>query len=176
MGDIALGCSIWRWMALPIERPALPGVQRWFESLARRPAYRQIVMLPLVLSTSAPPYPLGSPVLLGPLAGGFEPAREASHEHPLAHLEGEEEQHAEIGREQQFGKLLRGAVGHGHHAVFENQLHVRLEQHEQVDRVEAEQQKRQAHEDEREPGVPVEKIQPSLANELEHGGKRVARG
>lgn len=47
MGDIALGCSIWRWMALPIERPALPGVQRWFESLARRPAYRQIVMQPL---------------------------------------------------------------------------------------------------------------------------------
>ena len=47
MGDIALGCGIWRWMALPIERPVLPGVQRWFESLARRPAYRKIVMLPL---------------------------------------------------------------------------------------------------------------------------------
>jgi glutathione S-transferase len=47
IGDIALGCGIWRWMALPIERPALPGVQRWFESLARRPAYRKVVMLPL---------------------------------------------------------------------------------------------------------------------------------
>jgi glutathione S-transferase len=47
MGDIALGCGIWRWMALPIERPALPGVQRWFESLARRPAYREVVMQPL---------------------------------------------------------------------------------------------------------------------------------
>jgi glutathione S-transferase len=47
MGDIALGCGIWRWMALPIERPVLPGVQRWFESLAQRPAYRKIVMLPL---------------------------------------------------------------------------------------------------------------------------------
>jgi glutathione S-transferase len=47
MGDIALGCGIWRWMALPIERPALPGVQRWFESLAQRPAYRKLVMLPL---------------------------------------------------------------------------------------------------------------------------------
>ena len=47
MGDITLGCGIWRWMALPIERPVLPGVQRWFESLARRPAYRKIVMLPL---------------------------------------------------------------------------------------------------------------------------------
>lgn len=47
MGDIALGCGIWRWMALPISRPNLPNVQRWFESLARRPAYQKIVMLPL---------------------------------------------------------------------------------------------------------------------------------
>lgn len=47
MGDIALGCGIWRWMALPIERPPLPHVQRWFESLAKRPAYQQVVMLPL---------------------------------------------------------------------------------------------------------------------------------
>ena len=47
MGDIALGCGIWRWMALPIERPALPNVQRWFESLTRRPAYQKVVMLPL---------------------------------------------------------------------------------------------------------------------------------
>jgi glutathione S-transferase len=34
-------------MALPIERPALPNVQRWFESLTRRPAYQKVVMLPL---------------------------------------------------------------------------------------------------------------------------------
>ena len=47
MGDIPLGCGIWRWMALPIERPALPNVQRWFDSLARRPAYKKTVMLPL---------------------------------------------------------------------------------------------------------------------------------
>jgi glutathione S-transferase len=47
MGDIALGCGIWRWMALPIERPPLSEVQRWFDSLARRPAYQKIVMLPL---------------------------------------------------------------------------------------------------------------------------------
>jgi len=47
MGDIALGCHIWRWMALPIERPAFPSVQRWYESLARRPAYQKVVMLPL---------------------------------------------------------------------------------------------------------------------------------
>jgi glutathione S-transferase len=47
MGDIALGCGIWRWMALPIERAPLPNVQRWFDSLAQRPAYRKTVMLPL---------------------------------------------------------------------------------------------------------------------------------
>jgi glutathione S-transferase len=47
MGDIPLGCGIWRWMGLPIERPPLPNVQRWFDALSRRPAYRKAVMLPL---------------------------------------------------------------------------------------------------------------------------------
>ncbi len=47
MGDIGLGCGIWRWMALPIERPALRNVQRWFDALARRPAYAKVVMMPL---------------------------------------------------------------------------------------------------------------------------------
>ena len=45
--DITLGCGIWRWMALPIERPSLPNVQRWFDALAQRPAYKKVVMLPL---------------------------------------------------------------------------------------------------------------------------------
>jgi len=47
MGDIALGCGAWRWMALPIERPGLPHLQRWFDALASRPACRKVVMLPL---------------------------------------------------------------------------------------------------------------------------------
>ena len=47
VSDIALGCGVWRWMALAIERPLLPNVQRWFDSLADRPAYKKIVMLPL---------------------------------------------------------------------------------------------------------------------------------
>ena len=47
MGDIPLGCAIWRWMALPIERPVLASVQRWFDALAKRPVYRKFVMLPL---------------------------------------------------------------------------------------------------------------------------------
>lgn len=47
MGDIALGCGIWRWMGMPIERPALPHLQRWFDALAQRPAFRKVVMQPL---------------------------------------------------------------------------------------------------------------------------------
>ena len=47
MADIALGCGVWRWMALPIERPSLPSAQRWFDMLARRPAFKEIVMQPL---------------------------------------------------------------------------------------------------------------------------------
>lgn len=47
MGDIPLGCAIWRWMDLPIERPELANLQRWFEILATRPVYKKIVMQPL---------------------------------------------------------------------------------------------------------------------------------
>jgi glutathione S-transferase len=47
VGDIAAGCAAWRWFALPIERPALPGLERWFERLAARPAFRALVMTPL---------------------------------------------------------------------------------------------------------------------------------
>jgi glutathione S-transferase len=47
VGDIPLGCAIWRWMAMPIDRPALPNVQRWFDALAQLPAYKTVVMLPL---------------------------------------------------------------------------------------------------------------------------------
>ena len=43
MGDIAVGCAVWRWMA----RPALSNLQRWFDTLAARPGYRKVVMLPL---------------------------------------------------------------------------------------------------------------------------------
>jgi len=47
MGDIALGPPAWRWFALPIERPALPHLQRWFEALSARETYRRTVMVPL---------------------------------------------------------------------------------------------------------------------------------
>lgn len=48
MGDVALGPAVWRWFALPIERVPLPHLQRWFDALAERPAYRRTVMQPLV--------------------------------------------------------------------------------------------------------------------------------
>lgn len=47
IGDIPMGCAIWRWFALPIERRALPNVQRWFDLLGTRPAYAKVVMQPL---------------------------------------------------------------------------------------------------------------------------------
>ncbi len=47
MGDIAAGCAAWRWMKLPVERPALTNLQRWFDALCERAAYRKVVMLPL---------------------------------------------------------------------------------------------------------------------------------
>lgn len=47
MGDIPVGCGVWRWMALPIERPPLPNLQRWFDALAQRPAFAKTVMTSL---------------------------------------------------------------------------------------------------------------------------------
>ncbi len=47
MGDIPLGCHTYNWMAMPIVRPALPHLAAWYERLTKRPAYREVVMLPL---------------------------------------------------------------------------------------------------------------------------------
>ena len=41
MGDVALGNAIHRWYKLPVERPELPRVRRWYDRLCERPAYRQ---------------------------------------------------------------------------------------------------------------------------------------
>jgi len=46
-GDIPMGCAVWRWMSLPIERPAHPHLRRWFETLSQRPSYAKVVMKPL---------------------------------------------------------------------------------------------------------------------------------
>jgi len=47
MGDIPIGVHVYRWNALPIDRPALAGVQAYYQRLQRRAAFRQHVMLPL---------------------------------------------------------------------------------------------------------------------------------
>ena len=47
IGDIPLGCHVHLWMRLPIERPAHPNLERWFERLCARPAYQRIVDIPL---------------------------------------------------------------------------------------------------------------------------------
>jgi glutathione S-transferase len=47
MGDIPIGCEVQRYMRVPIERPALPHLDAWFERLRERPAFLQHVDLPL---------------------------------------------------------------------------------------------------------------------------------
>lgn len=47
MGDIPMGCAAYRWHNLDIERPNLPNLQRWYETLASRLAFQEHVMLPL---------------------------------------------------------------------------------------------------------------------------------
>jgi glutathione S-transferase len=47
MGDIPLGCHVYNWMLLPIERRPLPHLEAWYQRLTQRGAYRKIVMLPL---------------------------------------------------------------------------------------------------------------------------------
>ena len=47
MGDIPIGCEVQRWMRVPIERPALPDLQAWFDRLLARAPFRQHVDLPL---------------------------------------------------------------------------------------------------------------------------------
>ena len=45
MADIVNGAIAFRYMTLPIERPALPAMQAWYARLADRPAYRKHVMI-----------------------------------------------------------------------------------------------------------------------------------
>ena len=47
MGDIPIGCEVQRWMRVPIERPAFPRVQAWFDRLRERAPFRQVVDIPL---------------------------------------------------------------------------------------------------------------------------------
>jgi glutathione S-transferase len=47
MGDIPMGCAIQRWVSLPIDHPEMPNLERWYNTLSGRAAYKKIVMIPL---------------------------------------------------------------------------------------------------------------------------------
>lgn len=46
-GDICLGSIVYRWFALPIDRPDLPHLAAWYGRLAERPAFAEHVVIPL---------------------------------------------------------------------------------------------------------------------------------
>lgn len=48
MGDIPLACTVHRWFGLPCERTPRPNVQRWLAQIHERPAFRDVLTLPIV--------------------------------------------------------------------------------------------------------------------------------
>ncbi len=47
IGDIPLGCLAYAWFNLPIERPELPHLQRWYQSLTQRIAFQKVIAIGL---------------------------------------------------------------------------------------------------------------------------------
>jgi glutathione S-transferase len=47
VGDIPLGCFVYGWLQMPVERPSLPHLAAWYDRLTARPAYQKAVMIPL---------------------------------------------------------------------------------------------------------------------------------
>lgn len=47
MGDMPVGALSYRWHQLPIDRPNLPNLFRWYQRLQDRPAYRLRIMQPM---------------------------------------------------------------------------------------------------------------------------------
>jgi glutathione S-transferase len=45
IGDIPVGCTLYRYFTLPIIRPSLPNLEAWYKRLQERPAYGQHVMV-----------------------------------------------------------------------------------------------------------------------------------
>lgn len=46
LADIPIGCHLYRYFNLEIERPYIPNVEAWYQRLQQRPAYQEHVMLP----------------------------------------------------------------------------------------------------------------------------------
>jgi glutathione S-transferase len=47
IGDIPLGVWAYRWFNLPIERPKLDNLSRWYGALQKRTAYQKYIMIPM---------------------------------------------------------------------------------------------------------------------------------
>lgn len=47
MGDIPVGCAVYRWMELDIKRPPLKNLEAWYARLCSRPAFKKNVMIGL---------------------------------------------------------------------------------------------------------------------------------
>jgi glutathione S-transferase len=47
MADIPMGCAIHRWFGVEIERPKSPRLEAYYQRLAQRPVFREIVYQPL---------------------------------------------------------------------------------------------------------------------------------
>jgi glutathione S-transferase len=45
--DIVVGCSVHRWLNLPLERVARPNLERYYAELKARPASRQVTLQPM---------------------------------------------------------------------------------------------------------------------------------
>jgi glutathione S-transferase len=46
LADIPAGTHLYRYFGVDIARPPVPNVERWYRTLAERPAYRDHVMVP----------------------------------------------------------------------------------------------------------------------------------
>ncbi|WP_445494159.1 glutathione S-transferase family protein [Photorhabdus sp. SF281] len=47
IADIAFGPMIYPWLNIPIQRPSRPNIERWYQLMAVRPAFKEIVMIEL---------------------------------------------------------------------------------------------------------------------------------
>jgi glutathione S-transferase len=47
MADIPIACEVHRWQGLPLQRPARPHLQRWFQAILAQPASGGVLDLPL---------------------------------------------------------------------------------------------------------------------------------
>ena len=46
IADIPSGATLYRYFAMPVERPELRNIAKWYERLSKRDAYRECVMVP----------------------------------------------------------------------------------------------------------------------------------